>query len=580
MDRKGIIAVTLAVVTLIAWTISNKIQTDKFRAAQRAAAAELEASKPPAPAVPAATPAPAAAPVAGTPPPAVEAAPATVAKTITLSNDKVAFTLTNLGGGIANALLLTHEAERGRKMNINEFGDTPIGAVGELPGEGMRAEYSMQPDEAAGVVTFERTDARGLQLSKKFSIAKAGDNRDEFTTQLELTFTNRGTQPLAIPTYFVHAGAAAPVHQADLPIYTGLKIDGEKFVNVSWFSAGGFLFWSHPERPIFTKARPDITWLGVTNQYFSTIVSPIATAQDPAARTTQLGASGWGTRFDISDAAWEESGHSSAGKKAARHAVEGALGMPGFSLEPGASLTQSFVLYSGPREYSRLKRLPGDEQDIMDFGMFGIVSRTLLNSMNWLHAKLGSYAIAIIVLTLVIKTLLWPLQNKATQSMKKMSALQPKMTELREKYPDDPQRMNTEIMKLYKDYGINPLAGCLPMVIQIPVFFGFYSMLGKAVELRNSHFLWVSDLSLPDTVMHIGSFPVNVLPLVMAATMFWQMAISPKSGDATATEGVHVHAAHLHRLLLQFCLRLGALLDGAKLVFCRATLRDAEPGRP
>jgi YidC/Oxa1 family membrane protein insertase len=153
--------------------------------------------------------------------------------------------------------------------------------------------------------------------------------------------------------------------------------------------------------------------------------------------------------------------------------------------------------------------------------------------MYWLHARFGSYAWAIIVLTLIIKTLLWPLQNKATNSMKKMGALQPKMTELREKYSDDPQRMNTEIMKLYKDYGINPLSGCLPMLVQIPIFFGFYNMLGKAVELRNSSFLWVQDLSQPDTVAYIAGFPLNILPLIMAATMFWQMAISPKSGDAT-----------------------------------------------
>jgi YidC/Oxa1 family membrane protein insertase len=240
----------------------------------------------------------------------------------------------------------------------------------------------------------------------------------------------------------------------------------------------------------------------------------------------------WARRFDVTDPAWQESGRSSEGNKLPRHAVESALGMPGFTLEPGQSQTQSFVIYSGPREYSRLKRLPADEEGIMNFGTFGIVSKTLLNSMNWLHARFNSYAWAIVVLTLVIKTLLWPLQNKATGSMKRMQLLQPKMTELREKYADDPQRMNVEMMKLYKDYGVNPLSGCLPMLVQIPIFFGFYNMLGKAVELRNSKFLWVHDLSQPDTVFHLASFPVNILPLVMAGTMFWQMSISPKSGDA------------------------------------------------
>ena len=92
--------------------------------------------------------------------------------------------------------------------------------------------------------------------------------------------------------------------------------------------------------------------------------------------------------------------------------------------------------------------------------------------------------------------------------------------------------MNQEVMKLYTEYGVNPFSGCLPMFIQIPIFFGFYSMLGTAVELRNSHFLWVKDLSLPDTVFHLAGIPVNILPLCMAGTMIWQMSLSPKSGDA------------------------------------------------
>jgi len=116
--------------------------------------------------------------------------------------------------------------------------------------------------------------------------------------------------------------------------------------------------------------------------------------------------------------------------------------------------------------------------------------------------------------------------------MKMMAALQPKMTELREKYAADPSRLNMEVMQLYKEYQINPLGGCLPMVVQIPIFFGFYNMLGKAVELRNSRFLWVEDLSQPDTVAHLLGMPVNVLPLCMAVTMLVQMRIQPKSGDA------------------------------------------------
>jgi len=105
------------------------------------------------------------------------------------------------------------------------------------------------------------------------------------------------------------------------------------------------------------------------------------------------------------------------------------------------------------------------------------------------------------------------------------------MAELKEKYKDDPTRMNTEVMKLYKEYKINPLAGCLPMFIQMPIFFGFYRLLGTAIELRGSRFLWVHDLSQPDTVFHIAGVPINILPICMAITMIMQMRLQPKTGD-------------------------------------------------
>jgi len=113
-----------------------------------------------------------------------------------------------------------------------------------------------------------------------------------------------------------------------------------------------------------------------------------------------------------------------------------------------------------------------------------------------------------------------------------MAALSPKLKELQEKYKDDPMRMQQETTKMWKEYGINPLGGCLPMLVQIPIFFGFFNMLNKAVELRNSPFLWVHDLSQPDTVGYVLGFPINILPLLMAGTMLWQMHVTPKTGDA------------------------------------------------
>jgi YidC/Oxa1 family membrane protein insertase len=176
-----------------------------------------------------------------------------------------------------------------------------------------------------------------------------------------------------------------------------------------------------------------------------------------------------------------------------------------------------------------------NQAEIMDFGMFKLISQFLLNFLNWLHSLVRDYGFAILVLTTIIRLVLWPIQTKANRSMRQTALLAPRMQELREKYKDDPTRMNQEVMKLYKQYGINPVGGCLPVMIQIPIFFGLYKMLGQAVELRNQSFLWVRDLSQPDTIAHIPGFgwPINILPIAMALTQVWLMIMTPSTGDPT-----------------------------------------------
>lgn len=523
MDRKGIIAVSLSIAVLIVWTIWNSQEMAKVAAQQakeKAVAAELapkeKAAEPAAPEP--STPAPA---------PATPPEPVVEEKTGEVATPSVTYNFSNLGGGIATATLKNHRSEGERLMVLNEFGSIPIGAMSDVAGQGTRVPFSMTVEK--GGVSFERTDARQLQLVKKFTVPASTDMDKDYVVMLAVTFTNRGTQALTVPAYFIHTGSASPVHQGDQATYTGFMEAGGKFINPGYFDSS----WFSSARSAFTVAREDIQWVGVANQYFTTLVAAHSAAPEASAGKTPRGQGAWATRFVIAEADWKKSGHESNGSSTVLYGMDGALNMPGITLQPGASLTQSFRIFAGPREYGRLRLMPDGESRIMDYGWFGLVSKTLLNSMNWLKGKLGSYALAIIALTLIIKTLLWPMQNKATQSMKRMQLLQPKMTELREKYKDDPTRMNTEVMKLYKDYGVNPLSGCLPMLVQIPIFFGFFTMLGTAVELRNSKFFWVQDLSLPDTVFHLPwlGWPINILPLVMAGTMLWQMAISPKSGD-------------------------------------------------
>jgi YidC/Oxa1 family membrane protein insertase len=174
--------------------------------------------------------------------------------------------------------------------------------------------------------------------------------------------------------------------------------------------------------------------------------------------------------------------------------------------------------------------------------MFDFLAKPCLWLMNWIYAGIPNYGIAIIILTLITKIILWPLGTKSYKSMQQMKRLQPLIQEIREKYKDDKKKMNEETMALYRTYKINPLGGCLPMVVQIPVFFALYRMLYEAIELRHApFFLWINDLSAPDRLLRFDfSIPfmqppygIPVLTIIMGATMLLQQKMQPPMGDAT-----------------------------------------------
>jgi len=166
---------------------------------------------------------------------------------------------------------------------------------------------------------------------------------------------------------------------------------------------------------------------------------------------------------------------------------------------------------------------------LMEFGWFGLFSKILLTSMNGLNALGLSYALSIIAITVIIKLLFWPLTQASTRSMKRMQALQPQMKAIQEKYKDDPVKMNKKVMEFMREHKVSPLGGCLPVLLQVPVFIGFFQMVRTAIELRGASFLWACDLSRSDTIFVIPgvNFNVNPLPLLMGLTMFWQARLTP-----------------------------------------------------
>ena len=201
-------------------------------------------------------------------------------------------------------------------------------------------------------------------------------------------------------------------------------------------------------------------------------------------------------------------------------------------------LQYNYQAYFGPKKMVTLKEAGNDLERIVNFGWFDKLAKPALYLLNFFYSYVGNYGIAIILVTVLIKILFWPIAQKGLKSMKNMQKIQPKMAKLKEKYKDDKTRLNEEMMGLYKTYKVNPLGGCLPMLLQIPVFFALYKVLLQAIELRHAPFmLWITDLSAPDRLMigidipYLGGIPV--LTLLMGGSMFLQQKMTPSPPDPT-----------------------------------------------
>ncbi len=198
----------------------------------------------------------------------------------------------------------------------------------------------------------------------------------------------------------------------------------------------------------------------------------------------------------------------------------------------GIGKINNYVFYGGPKDYELLKSLHNGLEGIINFGIFGVLGKPIFFALKAIFRVVGNYGVAIILLTTLIKIIFFPLTFKQQKSMQDMKKIQPEMNAIREKYKKDPQRMNREIMELYKKNKVNPAAGCFPLLIQIPVFFALYYVLLNAIELRQAPFLYIKDLTSADALFgHIGSFAVGPLPLLMGVSMYLQQKMMPSAMD-------------------------------------------------
>ena len=204
----------------------------------------------------------------------------------------------------------------------------------------------------------------------------------------------------------------------------------------------------------------------------------------------------------------------------------------------GGTKIYTYNIYFGPKKLQTLKTIGADLDKVINFGWFDIIAKPALYMLNLFYSYCHNYGIAIILVTVLFKILFWPLTHKGMKSMKTMQKIQPKMVKLREKYKDNKDKLNQEMINLYKTYKVNPLGGCMPMLLQIPVFFALYKVLLQAIELRHAPFmLWITDLAAPDRLPIGFDLPllggIPVLTLLMGGSMFLQQKMTPTPVDPT-----------------------------------------------
>ena len=487
-----------------AWTKAQRPPAAEMAGAPGSAATDGKGAAAPAVPVPGAPTIAAPSPTAAVPT-ATGAAPATPSgalpggERIRIETDLAKIELDTVGGDLRRFELLKHKQTYAYDRNfvlLDETAQHTYVAQSGLIGPGLPTHltrYRLLPgplkledgkDEL--VVRLEALDVEGVKVIKRLTF-----KRDSYLIDVVYEVTNTRTEPLSTFAYFqVVRDRSVPVGDSwFVPTYTGVSVytDEAKYQKVS--------FDDIEKKKAKFATQADNGWVGVVQHYFVTAWLP-GPKQPREYFAKPLG-----------------NGLFAAG------AV-----MPVAAIAPGATSTIQVPLYSGPQEQEKLGQIAPGLDLTVDYGLFTIFASPLFWVLKWLYALVHNWGVAIILLTVLIKLAFFPLSATSYRSMAKMRVVAPKLQRIKEQYPDDRQKLQQAMMELYKTEKINPLGGCLPIVVQIPVFIALYWVLLGSVELRHAPFFgWIIDLSAPD--------PFYILPLLMAASMVVQMRLSPEPPD-------------------------------------------------
>lgn len=451
------------------------------------------------------------------------------AKSFVIENERIKVTLSSRGGAISKVELKKESADvtKTQVVTFNSGNDESALAIavknlttGKL--EAVLSEFVAQPGASANSITLVGSiDGARVERTFFFADPKDGETIEAYSLRFATKVIPVAGKPA--PSIWVSTGSWQPTEADSANQFLSvLTYDGDELTRVGLDifsdSSGFFGLGSHKaqiEHPVASVAKP-LLWVASGNQFFASIVHP----RDAQARGTR-------TEVMVLPVPLE------AGKRSL-HAFAS------WETVPAADLSRTLEgdFFVGPKEYARVAALPDGQVAVLQFSKllgfisFGAICKLLLATLGGVHWLLEwsgswSWGWAIVLLTCLIKVITWPLTAIQMKSAKKMQKFAKPMQDIREKLKDNPEKMQKELMKLYTENKINPFSGCLPILIQMPIFFGLYTAFQTTVELRLQSFLWIHDLSAPDTIFEIGGFPINVLPVLMGLTMWLSMRMTP-----------------------------------------------------
>ncbi|MDF3128977.1 membrane protein insertase YidC [Kiritimatiellaeota bacterium B1221] len=526
MNKKDLSLVVVLILMIPVWLLFDaKVLKPRFPEAPEPVPTEMPAEvvtpeaavQPAGGGTPAVTPLPeASAPVLEVPETAEEALEA---ETLVLGNEVLEVEFSNLGATIVRAdlkdypaTLAEKEKEDGEIVRL-DFSQADFQALSyNMKGLNALSALKMTPS-GDQKVSFSREVLPGLEFSREFVLGEG------YEILVQDRWTNTSDVVLTVPDVSLYLGAMVPEKNISQKFGPFVGIDAKHLTTGVKHYVKTLRKKVSKTSEVYEEKIPEgVEWFGVKNKFFTQVLS--LESSDSAGMTSLTLRAKAGT--DTSKGA------------AAIGYAQPSVTVGALPLTPGQSVSQNFSYYVGPISMENLKALGGKQEELIDFRLFRFIvplGKAMMWGLNKLEALTGNWGIAIILLTFVVRMLFWPLTQKGAENMKRMSELSPQMKELKEKYKNNPQKLNAEMSAFYKENKVNPMAGCLPMLVQIPVFISLYGVLRVAVELRFAEFLWIKDLSEQEALFPLGGFVVNILPLTMGATMVLQQRLTPSNMD-------------------------------------------------